>query len=384
MSVLGIQPEADPVNPRIDLVVCIHEYEKTVPAPAAQFITVQGVPDPDPQPPDLPDHTVLLAACRMEAGAGEWTDIQQLGHPVSVYNAIPQPDHTWKIILGVRGAMMELFDPNAGVVAAFIAAPGTYEDGDTITWGAPILEYNADGILQVQAVQANLDQEIEDREAAGTSLDNAKLDKSGGTISGDIVLEGKLTLDADDVADVAFDDWVEFTRWVQPCQANSASWQNLGYTWKSADGLAALYVPMHAIVGAELVSVDVGVTSAAVGTLSVYFGFTTADYTASIISGRIEFGDIMIDVPAGETHVTNVPLLDLEEPHDPRPFALRSHYTSSFGFAQAGLFAAATTGLCGIPGTGQPFSGSSYKHSFLSLKGCPTRYPARRQCTMEP
>ena len=127
-------------------------------------------------------------------------------------------------------------------------------------------------------------------------------------------------LDADDVAVVAFDDWVEFTRWMQPCEGNSAGWDNLGYTWKSADGLAALYVPIHAIVCAELVSVDVGVTSAAGATLAVYFGFTTADYAASIVTGRVDFGDVMIEVPAGETRVTNVPLLDPEEPHDPFPF----------------------------------------------------------------
>jgi len=256
----------------------------------------------------------------MEAGADEWTDIQQLGYPVRVYNAILQPNHTWQIVLGARGAMMELFDPNSGTVAAFVVAPGIYADGDTITWGAPVLEYDADGILQILSVQANLDQEVEDREAADTALDDTKLDKAGGTISGDLVLEGKLTLDADDVADIVFDDWVTFTRWVQPCEGNSPGWDNLGYTWKSADGLSALYVPIHAIVGAELVSVDVGVTSAAGAALAAYFGFTTADYAASIVTGRVEFGDMMIEVDAGETRVTNVPLLDPEEPHDPLPF----------------------------------------------------------------
>ena len=250
-----------------------------------------------------------------------------------------------------------------------------------------MLQFDADGILQVQSVQGNLDQEVSDREAADNALDNAldnaKLDKTGGTISGDLEVQGKLTLDADDVADVQFDEPIFFTRWVQPCSANSAGWDNLGYAWKSADGLATLYIPMHAIVGAELVSIDVGVTSAATGALNVYFGFTTADYAASIVTGRVDFGDVMVEVAAGEVRVTNVPVVDPADP-DEGPFVLRSHYTSSFGFAQAGLFAAATTGLCGIPGTGQPFSGSSYKHSFLSLKGCPTRYPARRQCTMEP
>ena len=110
-------------------------------------------------------------------------------------------------------------------------------------------------------------------------------------------------------------------RWVQPCEGNSAGWDNLGYAWKSADGLATLYVPIHAIVGAELVSVDVGVTSAATGALNVYFGFTTADYAASIVTGRVEFGGVMVEVAAGETRVTNVPLLDPDAPHDPLPFA---------------------------------------------------------------
>ena len=270
---------------------------------------------------------MLIAACRMEAGADEWTDIQQLGYPVRVYNAVLQPNHTWQIVLGARGAMMELFDPNSGTVAAFVVAPGTHADGETINWGAPVLEYDADGILQILGVQANLQQEVEDREAADTALDNAKLDKAGGTIAGDLVLEGKLTLDADDVADVAFDDWVEFTRWVQPCEGNSPGWDNLGYAWKSADGLATLYVPIHAIVGAELVSVDVGVTSAATGALNVYFGFTTADFAASIVTGRVDFGDVMVEVAAGETRVTNVPLLDPEEPHDPLPFAFDGNRT---------------------------------------------------------
>ena len=115
---------------------------------------------------------------------------------------------------------MQLFDPNTGTVAAFVVAPGTYADGETIDWGAPVLEYDADGILQVQSVQANLDQEVSDRQAADTALDNAKLDKAGGTIAGDLEVQGKLTLDADDVADVKFDDWIPFVRWAQPCAAN--------------------------------------------------------------------------------------------------------------------------------------------------------------------
>jgi len=319
------QPVADPVNPRLDLVVCVHEYEKTVPAPPALFTTVPGTPAADPQPPDIPDHAVLIAACRMEAGADEWTDIQQLGYPVRIYNAVLQPNHTWQIVLGARGAMMELFDPNSGTVAAFVVAPGTHADGETIDWGAPVLEYDADGILQVQTVQGNLDQEIEDREAADTALDNAKLDKAGGTVSGDLFLEGKLTLDADDVNDIAFDDWIEFVRWVQPCQGNSGDWENLGFAWKSIEDALGktLYVPLPGIIGAELVSVDVGLYNVGGVSYNVVLGFSTADWTDFLATSQ-DFGEITVGVDGSESVVTNVPLVDPAPPNDPIPFAFDS------------------------------------------------------------
>ena len=41
----------------------------------------------------------------------------------------------------------------------------------------------------------------------------------------------------------------------------------------------------------------------------------------SIVTGRVEFGDVMIEVAAGETRVTNVPLVAPEEPHPELPFA---------------------------------------------------------------
>ena len=65
---------------------------------------------------------------------------------------------------------------------------------------------------------------------------------------------------------------------------------------------------------------DVGVTSAATGALNVYFGFTTADYAESIVTGQVEFGDVMVEFAAGETRVTNVPLVDPADP-DEGPFA---------------------------------------------------------------
>ena len=32
-----------------------------------------------------------------------------------VFNAVPHPDHAWKIVLGARGAKLELFDPKTPV-----------------------------------------------------------------------------------------------------------------------------------------------------------------------------------------------------------------------------------------------------------------------------
>jgi len=429
------QPLADPDNPRIDLVVCQHEYEKTVPAPPAQFTTVPGTSDPIPQPPDLPDHAVLLASCRMEAGADEWTDIQQLGYPVRVYNAVPQTDHTWKIVLGARGATLELFDPNAGVVAAFIAAPGTYADGDTVNWGAPVLEYNAEGILQVLGVQANLDQEIADRiaavqavqdalgdhiigpgpahpatklvifdtgnrytgetveealqEIAGAgrttetvkgnaddtqahiddpasahtasairvldpggrysageaesalqeiagdgrttetvkanaddiaALDASKLDKAGGTVDGQLNLQGPVIFNAAEVENVKFDDYVEFRRWIQPCQGNSANWQNAGNTWMSpGGGPAQFYLPIPGIVGAELVSVDLGFANIGGSDASVSIQFQGQNIAGGIIMPT-SFGSAGGTVPHGGNAVFNLLAVDPAPPHDPEPF----------------------------------------------------------------
>ena len=60
---------------------------------------------------------------------------------------------------------------------------------------------------------------------------------------------------------------------------------------------------------------------------AVYFGFTTADYAQSIVTGRTEFGDVMIEVNAGETRVTNVPLVDPNPPGEEMPFAFDNQRT---------------------------------------------------------
>jgi hypothetical protein len=316
------QPLADPDNPRIDLVVCVHEYEKTVPAPPALFTTVPGTPAPDPQTPDLPEHAILLATCRMEAGAGEWTDIKRSGPPVRVYNAVQQLDQSWKIVHGVLGALLEQYEPNLGYLGVFAVAPGTYQDGATIDWGSPVLLIGAEGIQQVEDVKTMLNQEEAERQAGDSALNTAKLDKAGGTITGDLAVQGKLTLDADDVEDVAFDAPVSFVHWVQPCEAKPGAWENLGFAWKSVDDALGktLYVPIRGIIGAELMSVDVGLCNIGAVSLNVILGFSTTVLT-NFLGGSIDFGEVTVAVNGGESVVTNVPLVDPQPPHAPLPFS---------------------------------------------------------------
>jgi hypothetical protein len=316
------QPLADPNHPRIDLVVCVHEYEKTVPAPPALFTTVPGTPAEDPDPPDLPEHATLLATCRMEAGAEEWTDIQQAGPPARVYNTVVQPDRSWKIVHGACGALLEQYEPNLGYLGVFAVAPGTYQDGDTIEWGSPVLLLGAQGIQQVEDVKVMLNQEKAARQAGDGALDTAKLDKAGGTITGDLAVQGKLTLDADDVEDVAFDDWVSFVHWVQACEGNSGAWENLGFAWKSVEDVLGktLYVPIRGIIGAELVSVDVGLCNIGAVSLNVILGFSTTLLT-NFIGSSIDFGEVTVAVNGGESVVTNVPLVDPQPPHLEVPFS---------------------------------------------------------------
>jgi hypothetical protein len=245
-----------------------------------------------------------------------------VGPPARVYNAVEQLDRSWRIVHGARGALLEQFDPNLGYTMIFVVAPGTLQDGETIEWGSPVLLYGAEGIQQVEDVKAKINQEISDRQAGDSALNSAKLDKAGGTISGDLEVQGKLTLDADDVADVAFDDWVSFVHWVQGCEGNSGAWENLGFAWKSVtDALGkTLYVPIRGIIGAELVSVDVGLYNVGAVSTNVILGFSTSDL-ANFIGGAVDFGEVTIGVNGGDSVVRNMVLVDPEEPGDPLPFA---------------------------------------------------------------
>ena len=177
-------PPGDPTHGRVDLVVCVYEYMKTVPAPVATFEVVQGTPAAEPEAPELPEHAILLAAAQMEAGASEWGSVAQAGPPEKLMNALREPDQTYTIVNGARAALREVFDPNTGTLAVHLVAAGTLGDGDPIAWGNPVLSMSPDGIEQLAAIVAALEDEVAAREAA----DELKLDKTGGTLTGALVV----------------------------------------------------------------------------------------------------------------------------------------------------------------------------------------------------
>lgn len=287
--------------PRIDLVVCTHEYPDppTYPAEPAVFHVVTGEANADPQPPAIPDHSILIATCRMEPGADEWSSVTQACPPARVVNAVQLADQSWEIVKGELSAMMEQFDPNTGMLSIWMTEYGALNDGDPIVWGDPVLSMSFEGIVQLNAhiyegTEAHVAsaialvdtanrftaEEVETAlaELAGADrttetvkgLDTAKLDKSGGTVSGDLTLQGKVSFDADDVGDVAFDDYVTFEHSFSPAEAHSeevggeAAWtyQPDYDAWVCADVVnpllfCYLVASIKGIKDAELVSLKI-------------------------------------------------------------------------------------------------------------------------------
>jgi hypothetical protein len=222
----------------------------------------------------------------------------------------------------VLGALLDQYEPNLGYLGVFAVAPGTYQDHDTIDWGPPILLLGAQGVQQVEDVKTMLNEEKAARQAGDSALNTAKLDKAGGTITGDLEVQGKLTLDADGAEDVAFDEPISLVHWVQACEGNSGAWENLGFAWKSVDDAhgKTLYVPIRGIIGAEIVSVDVGLCNIGAVSLNVILGFSTTLLT-DFIGGSIDFGEVTVAVNGGQSVIRNLVLVNPPPPHEDLPFA---------------------------------------------------------------
>ena len=74
------------------------------------------------------------------------------------------------------------------------------------------------------------------------------------------------------------------------------------------------------IIGAELVSVDVGLYNVGAVSTNVILGFSTSDL-ANYIGGSIDFGEVTIGVNGSESVIRNLVLVDPAPPHEDQPFA---------------------------------------------------------------
>jgi len=264
---------------RKDKVICRHTYEKTVPAPAATWEVLEGVPAtgifPDfPVAPDTPADAISIAICDMAPAAVVWTatysaireDMNNCTRTGSVFN----------IVNGDRAAYWSTYDPNIGFFQIYIQAPNVLSDGDPILWGTEAISIGPSGQAEV----------------------NNKMPLAGGTFTGQVThsaiahFDAGIEVDADDVASFVFDDWVTFTRHAPAAAANSKDWVFHNFYWQaitSGPG-TLLIVPIPQYIGAELVSVDVDCKNSDLA----------VDYDIEAGLSKIPYGDLASTVDFSE------------------------------------------------------------------------------------
>ena len=169
---------------RIDIIVCRHEYIKTVPAPPAEFKIIAGQPSENPVPKNLPENSVLLAKGFLEGGQTEYSTIEQVGKPDEIVN-VYYDNKNWRIIKGSLSAFRKTFNVNSCKLLIYIIPPGRYRDNEVIEWGNPVATIDEKGFLELnnlagqgrttETVKQNADdikQEIQIREELFNHLIN--------------------------------------------------------------------------------------------------------------------------------------------------------------------------------------------------------------------
>ncbi len=152
-------PPGDATHPRFDLVVCLHEYLPTYPNVTAHFQVIEGTPAVSPNYPDLPEHAVLLAKCRMEAIGSVWSEVLNAGPPVGTAPELAGPDRT-----------TETVKENAEAIGDLAGAGRTTE---TVKENADAIDDLAGAGRTTETVKDNADtiaQEISDRQSGQTNL----------------------------------------------------------------------------------------------------------------------------------------------------------------------------------------------------------------------
>ena len=227
-------------------------------------------------------------------------------HPDRYHPATPRRDSN-----NADDIQAHIDDPASAHTASAIRVldpGGRYSAGDA---ESALQEIAGDG-RTTETVKANADDIA--------ALEAGKLDKAGGTVAGQLNLQGPVIFNAAEVENVKFDDYVEFTRWIQPCQGNSADWQNAGNSWMSpGSGPAQIYLPIPGIVGAELVSVDLGFANIGGSDATISIQFQGQNIAGGIVMPT-SFGSAGGTVPHGGNGVFNLVAVDPAPPHDPAPY----------------------------------------------------------------
>ena len=158
-KVRQVHVAGDTTHPRLDLVVCIHEYLPTYPNVAAHFQVVEGTPAASPEYPDLPEHAVLLAKCRMDADGSVWSEVLNAGPPVGTAPELAGPDRTTETVKANADAIDDL--------------SGSGRTTETVKENADAIDNLAGAGRTTETVKDNADtltQEISERQSGQTNL----------------------------------------------------------------------------------------------------------------------------------------------------------------------------------------------------------------------
>ncbi len=142
-------PDADPDNPRRDLVICRSEYEATSPAPSARFEVIAGTPAAEPATPDCTEDAIAIAECVLPAAASEWEETTEIHAPLMCKNAEVTGAYKRTIIDGSAPAMFAEYLVESGAIGIWMIPAGTVETGAEVAyadWGDPIFLLSASGI----------------------------------------------------------------------------------------------------------------------------------------------------------------------------------------------------------------------------------------------
>jgi hypothetical protein len=160
---VAIPPNTYDVD-RQDLVVCSHEYVRSVPVPHAVFEVLPG--NPDGSRPELTEEKTLIALTVTPSGQSTFSTIIPAGKSLMTANIVLQSDFSWKIIDGSLPSVHIGFDRGTGDLSVQILPGGSVQSGETFNFEPvhTVFTLTDSGILQLiweAAARESKDTELE-------------------------------------------------------------------------------------------------------------------------------------------------------------------------------------------------------------------------------